>query len=204
MTIKSTLIYLGLAVFGFSSCQQNQHADLAAKVTSLDSDTVSLTVAKQYVNNYAKHAGFVDSIYTSAQLSKVKKLPNSRTIWFGIDRLQAMVNKIKAEGGDGVRFYLATYDTVYNPNDKYGHIPERKYWGHTTLVMVSTKDSVSAKDTLHRFHRDYYGNNIDPTSNSKSGSKGFILGVGSTPENNGEMCPPPSNCATIGATLITK
>ena len=198
MTIKSTLIYLGLAVFGLSSCQQNQHADLTAKVTSLDSDTVSVTVAKQYVNNYAKHAGFVDSIYTEAQLNKVKKLPNSRTIWFGIDRLQAMVNKIKAEGGDGVRFYLATYDTVYTPNSKHNHIPERKYWGHTTLVMVSTKDS------LNKFHRDYYSNSIDPSSNSKSNSKGFILGVGSAPENRGEMCPPPSNCATIGATLITQ
>ena len=198
MTIKSTLIYLGLAVFGLSSCQQNQHADLTAKVTSLDSDTVSVTVAKQYVNNYAKHAGFVDSTYTEVQLNKVKKLPNSRTIWFGIDRLQAMVNKIKAEGGDGVRFYLATYDTVYTPNSKHNHIPERKYWGHTTLVMVSTKDS------LNKFHRDYYSNSIDPSSNSKSNSKGFILGVGSAPENRGEMCPPPSNCATIGASLVTQ
>ena len=197
MTIKSTLIYLGLAVFSFSSCQQNQHADLTTKVTSLDSDTVSVAVAKQYVNNYAKHAGFVDSIYTEAQLNKVKKLPNSRTIWFGIARLQAMVDKIKAEGGDGVRFYLATYDSVYNPNDKYGHIPDHKYWGHNTLVMVSTKDSL-------QFHRDYYGNSIDPSSNSKSGSKGFILGVGINPENRGEMCPPPSNCATIGATLVTQ
>jgi hypothetical protein len=197
MTIKNTLIYLGLAVFGFSSCQQNQHADVAAKVSSLDSDTVSVTVAKKYVDNYAKHAGYVDSVYTGEQLNKVKKLPNSRTIWFGIDRLQAMVNKIKAEGGDGVRFYLATYDSVYTPNDKFGHIPARKYWGHTTLVMVSTKDSL-------KFHRDYYGNNIDPTSNSKSDSKGFILSVGTSPENRGEMCPPPSNCATIGATLITQ
>ena len=197
MTIKNTLIYLGLAVFGFSSCQQNQHADVAAKVSSLDSDTVSVTVAKIYVDNYAKHAGYVDSVYTGEQLNKVKKLPNSRTIWFGIDRLQAMVNKIKAEGGDGVRFYLATYDSVYTPNDKFGHIPARKYWGHTTLVMVSTKDSL-------KFHRDYYGNNIDPTSNSKSDSKGFILSVGTSPENRGEMCPPPSNCATIGATLITQ
>jgi len=198
MTIKSTLIYLGLAIFGFSSCQQNQHANVAANVSSLDSDTVSLTVAKQYVNNYAKHAGFVDSTYTGEQLNKVKKMPNSRTIWFGIDRLQAMVNKIKAEGGDGVRFYLATYDTVYHPNGIYNHVPDRKYWGYNTLVMVSTKDSI------HKFHRDYYGNSIDPSSNSKSDSKGFILGVGTSPENRGEMCPPPSNCATIGATLVTQ
>lgn len=197
MTIKNTLIYLGLAVFGFSSCQQNQHADLTAKVSSLDSDTVSYAVAKKYVDNYAKHAGFVDSTYTDVQLNKVKKLPNSRTIWFGIDRLQAMVNKIKAEGGDGVRFYLATYDSVYTPNGKFTHIPERKYWGHTTLVMVSTKDSL-------KFHRDYYGNSIDPSSNSKSDPKGFILSVGTSPENRGEMCPPPSNCATIGATLVTQ
>ena len=154
-------------------------------------------MAKQYVDNYAKHAGFVDSTYTDVQLNKVKKLPNSRTIWFGIDRLQAMVNKIKAEGGDGVRFYLATYDTVYTPNSKHNHIPERKYWGHTTLVMVSTKDSL-------KFHRDYYGNSIDPSSNSKSDPKGFILSVGTSPENRGEMCPPPSNCATIGATLVTQ
>jgi hypothetical protein len=47
------------------------------------------------------------------QLKVTKKRPNTRSIWFSAERLQALLDKIKSEGGDGIRFYLATYDTSY-------------------------------------------------------------------------------------------
>ena len=128
--------------------------------------------------------------------SKKKKVPNTRAIWFSADRLQKLVNKIKNEGGDGIRFYLATYDTIYPAKFIGGHKPATDYWGHTTLVLVSTKDSTNKMS--QKFHRDYYTNKLQGANGQPS--KGFI--VGGTPENRGELCPPPRDCNSLGATLI--
>lgn len=168
-----------------SACQEKK----TTEAISFGTDNLSYELAKKYVKNYEKHAGFVDSMFNeNTPENGVKKLPDTRAIWFGIDRLEAMVKKIKAEGGDGVRFYLATYDNLYPKDFKEGYTPERNYWGYNTLVMVSTKDSIG------KFHRDYYTNVKE--------SKGFILTVESEPENRGELCPPPVDCRPIGATLI--
>ena len=197
MTIKKTLLFITAAALAFSACQ-NQHADLASApkpVVPFNYDSVSYERAKQYVKNYEKHAGTVDSIYTEKGLSVKKKKPNSRSIWFSAERLQALLDKIKSEGGDGIRFYMATYDSVYNTKVIGGIIPPREYWGYNTLVMVSTKDSTNKVN--EKFHRDYY------TSKPASANKpvlGFI--VGGPPENRGELCPPPKDCASIGATLL--
>lgn len=186
MKLKKTLLFLALAIAILSACE----AKKSNETVSIGPDTLSYATAKKYVKNYEKHAGFVDSIFkeNDSLTNGIKKLPDTRAIWFGIDRLEAMVKKIKEEGGDGVRFYLATYDDKYPKDLKNGYKPDIKYWGYNTLIMVSTKDSIN------KYHRDYYSN--------KTGSKGFILGVTTDPENRGEMCPPPANCTEIGATLI--
>ena len=198
MTIKRSLFYVAAAALAFSACQ-NQHADLAPPpkpVVPFNYDSVSYETAKQYVKNYEKHAGHVDSIYTEKDGLKVtKKKPNSRSIWFSAERLQALLDKIKGEGGDGIRFYMATYDSVYNTKVIGGIIPPREYWGYNTLVMVSTKDSTNKVD--QKFHRDYY---TSKPAKSNKPVLGFI--VGGPPENRGELCPPPKDCAGIGATLI--
>jgi len=162
------------------------------KLTVLDSTDLSYQTAKAYVKNYERHAGIVDSMYTDETGIRFKKKPDSRAIWFSLKRLQAIVQQISQEKGDGVRFYLASYDTVYAPGLKGIPIPPRQYWGYNTLVMVSTKDSLNG-----RFHRDYY-----TQGGNGKGIRGFIRSVGEDPENRGEMCPPPSNCDAIGATLI--
>lgn len=198
MQIKRSLLCVAAAALAFSACQ-NQHADVAQAtkpVVPFNYDSLSYERAKQYVKNYEKHAGHVDSTYTEKSGLKVTvKKPNSRSIWFGIDRLQTLLDKIKSENGDGIRFYFATYDTVYNNKVIGGIIPPRDYWGYNTLVMVSTKDSTNQAN--EKFHRDYYTSK--PVGSSKTVS-GFI--VGSPPENRGEMCPPPKKCNEIGATLI--
>ncbi|WP_184543012.1 hypothetical protein [Mucilaginibacter sp. FT3.2] len=194
MTLKKTLFALAIAATSLSACQQNQHADLTLP-PGADADTLSYQLALKYVKNYEKHAGTVDSTVTDANaVEKKRKLPNTRAIWFSIDRLEAVVKKIRAEGGDGVRFYLATYDTVYTEKFK-GHKPAREYWGYNTLVMVSTKDTT--KDGS-KYHWDYYGTSL--TGNTAVNSKGFIVGM--PPENRGEQCPPPVTCKSIGATLV--
>lgn len=196
MTIKKTLLIVAAAGLAFSACQ-NQHADLATKTTAVpfNYDSLSYARAKQYVTNYEKRAGSVDSAYKDKDGRMVtKKKPDSRSIWFSADRLQGLLDKIKSEGGDGIRFYYATYDSIY-PKVIGSNTPPQIYWGYNTLVMVSTKDSTNQAN--EKFHRDYF------TSKPKGSDKpvlGFI--VGGPPENRGELCPPPKNCNDIGALLI--
>jgi hypothetical protein len=189
-----TLLYVAAALFAFSACQ-NQHADQAPlKASIFNYDSLSYEMAKNYVKNYEKHAGDIDSTYTVNGVAKVKKKTNTRCIWFSADRLQQLLDKIKSEDGDGVRFYLATYDSAY-PKVIGGLTPPQNYWSRNTLVMVSTKDSTNQVGT--HYHRDYY---TSPKPKVNKPATGFILG--GTPENRGEICPPPKNCNSTGATLI--
>jgi len=113
----------------------------------------------------------------------------SRTVWFSSGQLQDLLTQIKKEGGNGIRFYYAAYDSV----EQNGFHCKPSYLDQSTLVMVSTFDSIVAgdgkKDTLHW---DYY--------NGKAGRQGGIITA--TPENQGELCPPPANCTAEGATIL--
>lgn len=197
MQIKKPLFYVAVASLAFAACQ-NQHADLAPAIkptSTFNYDSLSYEMAKTYVTNYEKHAGKVDSNYKQKGHSYTKKNSNTRCVWFSADRLQALLDKIKSENGDGIRFYLATYDTVYNDKVIGGIIPPRMYWGHNTLVMVSTKDSTNKAN--EKFHRDYF---TSKPNKSDKPTLGFI--VGGPPENRGELCPPPVKCNDTGALLI--
>ncbi|MBD1393345.1 hypothetical protein [Mucilaginibacter glaciei] len=187
MTLKNVLFVLAAGAICLASCQ-SKTAEIKTAGINFDNDTLSYQRAKAYVKNYEKHAGTVDSVVNGAIGNKVVKKPDTRAIWFSADRLEALLAKIRKENGDGIRFYLATYDTVYKES-LTAHIPPKKYWGYNTLVMVSTRDSLGGK-----FHQDYYG----PAKANGMGG-GFIIGA--TPENRGEICPPPRDCNTIGATL---
>jgi hypothetical protein len=189
MIKKITLITLAVAAIGFSACQQKQAAETAVTGRP-DLDTLSYQKALKYVANYEKHAGMVDSTIDDASArNTTKKVPNTRAIWFSIERMDSLVSRIKREHGDGIRFYLATYDSTYKEAFG-GNKPNKRYWGHTTLVMVSTKDS-----TVKPYHQDYF---YRKTANGPS--QGVI--VGTVPENRGEQCPPPATCSTTGATLV--
>src|SRR5690606_18466486 len=98
------------------------------------------------VTNYAPKAGYV--------VHDGDTLPDTRTIWFGIDQIEALVAQIRREGGDGIRFYLAAYDEGAEP-----------YGGYNTLLMVSTRDSIAGGE---HFHRDYF-------DEKAPGATGFVV-----------------------------
>lgn len=117
---------------------------------------------------------------------------DTRCVWFPIEQLENLVKKVKCEKGDGVRFYLAAYNVNCMPDSMYN----TNYLDHTTLIMVSTFDSVDHPipgSTRHR-HFDYFGKKENGTH------IGAILT--SDPQNRGEMCPPPNICADEGALLF--
>jgi len=154
-------------------CPKNDNTEVLLK------DTLAPAVAKRLVRNYD---GRVHQMGPQAGL----KYSDTRCVWFSSDQLQSLLKRVCEEGGNGVRFYMATYDSAAKPGVK---VPD-KYRNYSTLVMVSTRDSITPTgDTLHF---DYYYNG--------GKRRGAILTT--TPENRGEICPPPSNCAADGATLL--
>lgn len=142
-------------------------------------DTMSYDEARKLVKNFGKR------VYKKHQGGLI--FSDTRCVWFSIKQLDTLVQQIKKEGGDGIRFYMATYDSTADKH--YKVLP--RYRNCSTLIMVSTKDSV-VSDTV-RLHADYFGSRI-------KNMRGAIFGA--TPENQGELCPPPSNCTDEGAKLL--
>lgn len=190
MSLKTIYTALITALCYCCSCSEKHPKSSDSDSVSTD-NTLTVAQAKKYVKNYEPRSIDIDSIYpagTDPQPAN-KKTQDTRAVWFGIERLKALVNKIEAEGGDGIRFYYAAYDSVYKGKTN-AHTPIKPYWNHNTLIMVSTRDSSG-------IHKDYY---TDFKLNGKF--KGFIITA--TPENKGEMCPPPVDCNGTGATLISR
>ncbi|MBP1653158.1 MAG: hypothetical protein H6Q26_3315 [Bacteroidetes bacterium] len=209
MNIPVAIISIAMVAMTMTACQPKQspsipeddHKDTPT-LGLLDKDTISIEFAKIYVKNYAKRAGKipVDSDFWDGSTAMIDGKPhkmgsNTRTVWFSVSKLKALVDQLETEGGDGIRFYLASYDSTYNKYDSaHTHIPEKPYWNRNTLVMVTTRDS-TRNDSI--FHWDYYNN--DPHGTLGKGR--IILAA---PENRGELCPPPANCKSAGALLITQ
>ncbi len=139
-----------------------------------DSVIVPLDEAYRMVANYAPKAGFVER---DGQL-----LPDSRAIWFPIEMLRLLVDQIEDEGGDGIRFYLSTYDSDYTDAPEGTYIPPERYWGYNTLLLVSTRDSMA---NGQHYHRDYFDSSIQ---GSRERQAGFI--VTSRVRNRGNVCYP--------------
>ena len=184
MKQKFKLTLIALALVTLFSCERDEIKSYLNKddhMAKQDSYKLDYQTAKRYVANYATHAGYVDQTASEIQ-SKTKKKPETRSIWFSKERLQSMLDQLETEKGDGVRFYMATYDRIPTAGT---NIPQ-EHLGFNTLLMVSTKDSVAGSET---FHRDYYN------ASGAVSTTGFV-------ENRGELCPPPENCFKIGATLV--
>ncbi|QKJ30680.1 hypothetical protein HQ865_13255 [Mucilaginibacter mali] len=137
---------------------------------------INEATARRLVNNFNQRANHLNR---GGLL-----LPDTRCVWFSVKQLKALVDSIQSEGGDGVRFYMAAYDKELKPDMK---MINANYWDYATLVMVSTYAS-------QNLHIDYFSNK------PHNGKKGGILMA--EPENQGELCPPPAKCNTIGATLL--
>ncbi|MBB6501551.1 hypothetical protein [Pedobacter cryoconitis] len=202
MKLKLSVLFTALIAIGAVACKQKEAADTQSTGTRRnasipDSVLVDVKTAKHYVKNYAPHAGYVDQTEEDVRARRPKK-PDTRCVWFSKQRLQEMLNQLDEENGDGVRFYMITYDNKYDTTEvAKTPYPEKKYWGYNTLLMVSTRE---VKDNGNTLHYDYYTNDFVKHSDARQKRPGFIITF--VPENRGELCPPPANCAEVGATLL--
>jgi|GEM_PF-1129864 len=107
---------------------------------------------------------------------------NTQAIWFDITSLAELIDEVtQLPQGDGVRVYFGKYGSGYRGIDSRG--VKQNYSNATTLVLVPTVTSTNGV-VVH--HVDFGGTATIPADY----------------ENKGEVCPPPSNCFTIGATLL--
>ncbi len=141
-------------------------------------DTIRPDVAKRLVRNFDRR------VYQHHQ--GALRFSDTRCVWFSSKQLKSLLKLIDSEGGNGIRFYMASYDSIA----KHGIKVPDEYRNYSTLVMVSTRDSVTPQGVTLRW--DYY--------NRGPKLRGGILTA--DPENRGEICPPPNNCNADGATLL--
>jgi hypothetical protein len=178
-TLNLFLIILFVAL-AISACKpQNNGTEQASDDAQLLKGAIADTTAGRLVRHFEKRA----HIFKHGEIIR----PDTRTVWFSKEQLRALVNRVYSEKGDGIRFYLAVYDSTKHEDTK--DIKEI-YWNYTTLIMVSTRF-----DSLNKVHLDYYKN-----INSPGGKNGGIIMA--IPENQGELCPPPASCFGAGATLL--
>lgn len=146
---------------------------------------LSHETAKRYVNNYGSRANFVRQMRDG----RAMVVRNPRYVWFPAWRIKKFLCQIEQEGGNGIRFYFATYDSTYAGYDSNGEepAPDTTFWGRNTLLFVSTKK-------INGVNTDYF-------PDEKNGKQEGFIEV-PVYENNGEMCPPPSNCLAKGALLL--
>ncbi|NIG56690.1 hypothetical protein [Chitinophaga sp. Cy-1792] len=197
MAFVCTAIASGLIGYNLHPNAVGAHHDGPAPDSTY---SLSVTTAKDYVRNYGQ---WTDSVTRYPGLlgdnisTKGVKFENSRCLWFPAWRMQRLLDQIKADSGSGVRFYFAAYNVDYDRKFFNGQepAPDSAYWGLKTLLFVPTRDKVSGRDTIHV---DYY-----PGMPGSLARRGFIIEA-SAYDNNGEMCPPPSNCSALGATLLEK
>lgn len=111
LTTLSCAALLGMILFEF--CVGN-HSEFSAGTGKIpDWANVSCREAKHLVANHAPHAGTVRG---------EDSLPDTPAIWLDSERAEAPVQQIRKEGGDGIRFYLATYDKRHPENAPGSHV----------------------------------------------------------------------------------
>ncbi len=107
----------------------------------LDSALVPPAEAQRMIANYAPRAGVV--------IRGTDTLPNTRSVWFDIALLEALVHQVRDAGGSGIRFHLSAYSDAYPDGTGTDFTPPAKYWGHNTLLMVPTYGETVAGRTQH-------------------------------------------------------
>ena len=152
-------------------------------VSTIEKKTLSVG---KYVGN--DHVNSIISTYKQerwAQNSEKIGKEDSLSVWYSTEELEEFIDTIKANGGNGIRFYFAAYP------DNYTDVPE--YAGRQTLALVATK---TRKVEGKLSHKEIY---MSENGNPK------ILAY-----NSGSMCPPfcgypvPPTTAVLGLTLVDK
>lgn len=177
LTTPKLLAFAILLVLAACTGNDAQHEGSGAAAANQAPDTaaVSMAEALRMVANYAPHAGYVIN-------EEGDTTSNTRAAWFSVEQLESLLNRIKAEDGDGIRFYLATYSESY-PDGVAERTPPRDYWGRNTLLMVATRP-VAGKNGLV-IHQDYFPGAAGQQEHAHLQAPPEI-------ENDASMCPP--NC----------
>ncbi len=109
---------------------------------------------------------------------------DSLSVWYSVEELEEFFEKVKENGGDGIRMYFGAYKEDYKEQPLYA--------GRQTVVLVATKERETLKGEANK---DLYINTEKGTS---------ILAY-----NAGKLCPPfcielGGGYDEIGITIIDK
>jgi len=95
-----------------------------------------------------------------------------KAVWFSIDDIQRMCQRLEKEGADGLRVYYGRY-----PNDVSNFVEPKPHPNTNSIIFVSTRKTEEGVE-----HSDYFVE-LHPI----------------TPENRGEQCQP--HCGGVSSQL---
>ncbi|MBB5397384.1 hypothetical protein [Mucilaginibacter sp. AK015] len=144
---------------------------------------IPVNLAEKLVKNY------------EANEQRMTNIPNTGAIWLDINKLDLLINKLKRESADGVSIYFAKYGDNVADEKTFKAGLEDDYSYHNTIILVGSKESVVTNSTGVKT-----SNHLDSFSTNESNGSAYTFFT--DPVNKGELCPPPSPCCSIGATLL--
>lgn len=152
---------------------------------------IPIKLAEHLVRNY----GASNETPIDSNGQQVSNIPNTSAIWLNLDKLESLVIKLKSEGADGVNIYFATYGDNVADESSYNAGLEKDYSYRNTIILVAGKESptTNTNGVKINYHLDSF---------SKNEPNGSAFTFFTDPVNKGELCPPPSPCCSIGATLL--
>lgn len=127
------------------------------------------------ISNYKKERWAANSKHIGKE--------DSLSVWYSVQELEEFLQKVKENGGDGIKMYFGAYDKQ--------HAPQPLYADRQTIVLVATK----TKDTPNgEVNKDLY---------VSSETENTILAY-----NAGALCPPlckpEDDFGGLGITIIDK
>jgi hypothetical protein len=183
--MKPFIFFSLLAITYVSACKPAANDDKKADTETKVGHPISVKDAERIVKNYETRA------YRPMSTAKGDSLilaVDTRYVWFNKATLKVLTDQLEEDSTlTGIRFYLAAYDrdsTALCPKD---------YRTYSTLVMVTTYDSTFTNRAGKVVTRHF--DNLKVINGN-----GLIFTA--SPENQGELCPPPNLCDQMGATLL--
>lgn len=101
-----------------------------------DSVIVPPADVARMIANYAPRAGYV--------IRDGDTLPNTRSITFELELLEAFLAEVRNQGAERVTIHLAAYDAHYP--DTASFMPEPRYWGYNTVLLAPAGGSGAPVD----------------------------------------------------------
>lgn len=97
--------------------------NVATKLAKKVGQFISTQAAEELIHNYKKERW----AYSTERLGK----SDSLSVWYSIEELEELIERVKTAGGDGIKMHFGVYSADFQKKPEYA--------GRQTVVLLGTK-----------------------------------------------------------------